>query len=148
MRVCIVCQKDMAGKKATPIREDFIIKSIRKVKQTVNLATNNELYVCDDDMEEHKKKRKSFERSMIFFGVLAAAVVILLLGTILLSGRLDIFAIISAFVIGAFILLFSIVFKYAPNIDEGAIKVGKPAAPVGLNKISQKPEIKRAKKKR
>ena len=139
-----MCKKDLGVKKATPIREDFIIKSIRKVKQTVNLATNNELYVCDDDMEEHKKKRKSFERSMIFFGVLAAAVVILLL----LSGRLDIFAIISAFVIGAFILLFSIVFKYAPNIDENPVRVGKPAAPEGLKKISQKSGIRRPKKKR
>jgi hypothetical protein len=138
----------VAGLKATPIQEDFIIRSIRKIKQTIKIATNNELYVCSDDLEAHKKKRKSFERSMIFFGVLAAAVVLLLIATILLSGRFDIFAIISAFIIGAFILIFSIVFKYAPNIQSGPPIAGPAPVPEELEKITTNPGKMRAKKKR
>jgi hypothetical protein len=115
---CIVCEKDMSGKKCHRVQEDHIIRTIRGFKQFFRIAANNELVVCEDDMDKHLEKRKSFEKSMIFIGVLSAAVVILLIGAILLSGRFDVFAILSAFLIGGFIVLFGILFKYAPALEE------------------------------
>lgn len=138
MRICIVCQKDVSGKEAIPVREDFIIRSIRGFKKFFHIATNNELYVCEDDIDAHKQKRKSFERSIIFFGVLSAAVVVLLIGTIILSGRLDIWAILSAIIIGVFILLFSIVFKYAPSLEKIGEKEGKAPLPQELKELEEK----------
>ena len=146
MRVCIVCQNDVSGKKAVPVQEDAVIRSIRRVKQALRIAKNDELYVCDDDLARHREKRKSFERSMIFFGVLSAAVVLLLIGTIVLSGKLDIFAILSAFMIGAFILLFSVLFKYAPNLRETPARVGNPQVPEELMEKAEKPGRKAGRK--
>lgn len=138
MRICIVCQKEVAGKSAYPVKEDFIIRTIRGFKQTFRVAANNELYVCEDDLEAHREKRKSFEHSLIFFGVLSAAVVILLIGTILFSGRFDIFAILSAIIIGFFILLFAVVFKYAPAMEKVPSREGRPVLPEELEKFEEK----------
>jgi uncharacterized membrane protein len=139
MKVCIICQKDIAGKSAVPIKEDAIIKTIRSFKQFFHIAANNELYVCADDMIVHEERRKSFERSMIFFGVISSIVVILLIGTLLLSGRFDIFAFVSAILIGIFILLLSIVFKYSPAVEKD-IDLGegrKPVLPKELEQIEE-----------
>jgi len=130
-RKCIVCEKDMSGKKSYKVKEDRIIDTIRGFKQFFGIAQNNELCVCEDDLDKHLEKRRSFEKSMIFIGVLSAAVVILLVGAIVLSGRIDIFAIVSAFLIGGFIILFFLLFKYAPDLMENpqARGEGKPSAP-------------------
>ncbi len=117
MQICIVCQKNVEGKPAVPVKEDFVIRSIRRAKTFLNIAQNNELFVCEDDLEAHRKRRKEFERSLVLFGVLAAIVVIVLLATLLMSGTLDIIAFLSAIAIGLFILLFAFVFKYAPALD-------------------------------
>jgi len=149
MKICIICQKDVEGKPAIPVKEDQIIGTIRAVKQFFHIAANNELYVCEDDVQVHLERRKSFERSLIFFGVLAAIVVLLLIGNMLLSGRFDIFAFISAFVIGAFILLFALVFKYAPAIEKTPSLVGKPSLPLELEELDkeEKPKEKKVRKR-
>lgn len=138
MRVCIVCQEDISGKKAYKVKEDKIIGTIRSFKRLFRIAANNELYVCEDHYKEHLAKRKSFERSIIFFGVLSAAIVILLIGTIILSGRFDIFAILSAIVIGFFVLLFSIVFKYTPALENSSQIKGKAPLPSELKPLEAK----------
>ena len=130
MKKCIVCEKDMSGKKSHKVIEDHIIKTIRGFKQFFKIAANNELCVCEDDLAKHLEKRKSFEKSMIFIGVLSAAVVILLIGAIVLSGRFDIFAIFSALLIGGFIVLFGILFKYAPALEERPGARGEKKAPI------------------
>ncbi len=140
MRICIVCQKDMEGKPVVPIKEDAIIRTIRKVKQSLNMAQNNELCVCEADVPAHEKRRKEFERSLVLFGVLAAVVVVLLVATLLMSGRFDIFAFLSAIVIGLCILLFAILFKYAPALEQGPgeAKGKKPKLPKELEDIEKK----------
>jgi hypothetical protein len=120
----------MSSSKCYKVKEDLIIKTIRNFKQFFRIATNNELFVCEEDLEKHNKKRKDFEKSIVFFGVLSAAVVILLIGTILLSGRFDVFAIFSAFLIGGFILLFAVTFKYAPAIEMDPTARGEKKAPI------------------
>jgi predicted nucleic acid-binding Zn ribbon protein len=142
MKVCIVCQKDISGKNAVTVKEDSIIRAIRTFKQFFHIAANNELYVCSDDIQVHEKRRGEFERSMIFFGVLSALVVIVLIGTLLLSGRFDIFAFISAIVRGVFILLLSVVFKYSPALEKDIDLGGgrKPLLPKELEAAEEKSE--------
>jgi len=138
MKVCIVCQKDVEGKSAVAIKEDLIIRTIRAIKQFFHIATNNELYVCEDDIPVHEQKRKSFERSLLFFGVLGAVVVLLLIGNLFLSGNFDPLAILSAFIIGAFVLLFALVFKYAPALEKTQEVVGgKPSLPPELEELEK-----------
>jgi hypothetical protein len=138
MKVCIVCEKDVEGKSAVPIKEDAIIRTIRGVKQFFRIAANNELYVCEDDIPKHMEKRRGFERSLIFFGVLAALVVILLAGSLVLSGHFDIVAFLFAIVLGLLILVFAVVFKYAPAIEQGpAVVGGKPRLPDELKELDE-----------
>ncbi|HIE54886.1 MAG TPA: hypothetical protein EYP90_06860 [Chromatiaceae bacterium] len=143
MKICIVCQKDVSGMRASKIREDRIIRAIRKVKKALNIATNNELYVSEDCISKHKERRRAFEKSMLFFGILAAIVVILMLSTVVLSGRFDIGVILSSFLIGGFILLFAIIFKYTPALESDTPELvpGTPVkeAPAKEEKKEEKP---------
>ena len=117
MKICIDCQKDVSGMRAVRIKEDRIIGFIRKVKTAMKIAKGNELYVCEDDLPKHLERRKSFEKTMVIFTVLAAIIVLLLLVTILLSGRIELWTVASAILIGVLLLLFSLVFKYVPAVE-------------------------------
>lgn len=104
--VCIVCQQQKDG---TPVKDDVILSSIRRIKQSLNIAKNNTLVVCAECLEEHKKRRQNFEKSMIQFGGLGLLILVILL--LLLQN-------IQAFLIGivfaAFTFSLSII-KYHPS---------------------------------
>jgi len=129
MKVCIACQKDVEGKKAVPVKEDRIIRTIRTVKKAMGIAQMNELYVCEADIEEHLKRRRSFEKSLLFASVLAGLIIVVVLLALLLSGRFDLWALVSALIIGGFILVLPL-FKYSPALEEGTpLHVGPAVAP-------------------
>ncbi|MFH1394057.1 MAG: hypothetical protein ABII71_03315 [Candidatus Micrarchaeota archaeon] len=140
MKICIVCQKDVAGTRAVRVKEDRIIGVIRKVKRTLGIAANNELYVSEDCIDKHKERRRAFEKSMLFFGILAVIVVLLMLSTIVMSGRFDIGIILSAFLIGGFILLFALIFKYTPALEGDVAQL----VPGGAQEAKEKKETKKA----
>lgn len=133
MKICIICQNEVAGKKAAKVREDRIIKAIRKLKALFKIAAGNELYVCEEDLPKHLKRRKSFEKNILFFGILAVFVVMLLLFIIFMSGRFNLWVIISSLFIGVFILLFALIFKYAPGIENPV-----PVLIPGVSKVQNK----------
>ena len=143
MKVCISCHSDVEGKKATRIREDRIIRVIRTIKRTFGIAQMNELYECEDDMQEHRKRRQSFEKSMLFASVLAGIVVVMVLAALLLSGRFDPWPIVSAFIIGTFVLVLPL-FKYAPALE------GVPAERISkaVEAKAEKPKARKKTKKR
>jgi hypothetical protein len=159
MKICIACQKNVEGKRAVPVKEDRIIKTIRGIKRSLGIAQMNELYVCEDDLPEHTKRRRSFEKSILFASVLAGLVVILVLVALLLSGRFDPWAVFSALIIGGFVLALPL-FKYSPALEStAAVPVGiQPVArvrilpiesvkPAPKKKAAKKPAKKPAKKK-
>lgn len=117
MRVCIICHKEVGGKKAVKVREDNVIRGIRRIKKVLRIAKNNELYVCEDCLEEHTSRRRSFEKSMLFFGIIAALVILVFGGLLLISGRFDIGSFVSLLILGALLLSFSIIFKFVPAIE-------------------------------
>ncbi|MBU0532371.1 hypothetical protein KKB44_02655 [Candidatus Micrarchaeota archaeon] len=117
MKICIACQKNIEGMKAVRVKEDRIIKTIRSIKTLLRIAQMNELYVCESDLPEHKNRRRSFEKSILFASVLAGLLVVVVLVALILSGRFDVWAIISAFIIGTFVLALPL-FKYTPSVEE------------------------------
>ncbi len=145
MKICISCQKDVAGMRAVKVKEDRIIKLIRRIKQLFRIAAGNELYVCEDDISKHQERRKAFEKSMLFFGILAAIAVLLFLSSIVLSGNFSPFAILSAFLVGGFILMFALIFKYAPAM-EGTSASLVPGSPRAQEKKESKTGKKAGKK--
>lgn len=148
MKICIECEKDVAGKKAFKIKEDRIIRGIRALKKLTRTAQGNELYVCNDHLEKHMKKRKRFEKSILIFGILAGIVVVLLVGMLLLSKKFDVVLLIYSLLVGVFILAFAVIFRYAPAIEktsELAVK-SKPAAKQ-VSKPAAKTEVKKKTKR-
>jgi len=139
-KVCIDCQKEVAGGRAVRVKEDRIILMLRAVKRALKISKENELYVCGDCIEIHEKRRKSFEKTMLIFAVVAALIIVLMFFTVVLSGRFELWAILSGILIIVLLALFSIIFKYVPA-TEGAEAVLVPGEP------AEKPETKPKRKK-
>lgn len=147
MKVCVDCQKEVNGMRAVRIKEDRIIDFIRKVKRALKISKENELYVCYTCLPVHKEKRKSFEKTMLIFSVVAALIFLLMLATTLISGRFELWAIVSGLLIIALLFVFSLIFKYVPAAVETE-PVLVPGKPVGKETAEKKakPEKKAVKK--
>ncbi|MGV8085135.1 MAG: hypothetical protein ACP5N9_02675 [Candidatus Bilamarchaeum sp.] len=122
MKVCVVCEAALEGKKAYPIKEDNIIRAFRKIKKAFNVAKMNELYVCEDDFKKHQQRRKSFENGLLLSSVLAGLLFVVVLGLSLFSGRFDLWSLFSAIVISIFIICLPL-FKYVPAVEDKAVLV-------------------------
>ncbi len=107
---------DVTGKPAVPVKEDRVIRTIRAVKKAFGIAQMNELYVCEADVQKHLDRRRSFEKSMLFASVFSGLIVLILLAALVLSGRFDPFAFVSAIVLALFVLALPL-FKYAPALE-------------------------------
>jgi hypothetical protein len=116
MRICIYTQKSVEGQLAIPVRDDRVIKTIRAVKKFFGIAQMNELYVSVPHLEEHKKRRRSFEKSLLFASVFAGLIIVVVLFSLFFSGRFDLWAIASAFIISGFVLALPL-FKYSPALE-------------------------------
>ena len=128
--VCVICEKEKAG---TPVREDVIIRSIRRVKQGfkgileriapsllpsapgILVPQNNRLIVCKECAPEHAKRRANFEKTLIMYVGLGGLMAVLFL--ILSQSFMAVFA-------GAVILAFMAalaVLSYWPSLEEGRV---------------------------
>jgi hypothetical protein len=137
MKICIYTQKSVEGERAIPIQEDRIIRGIRAIKKIFGVAQNNELFVSEAYLQEHTKRRKSFEKSMLFASVLAGLVFIAVLYSIVSTGRFEGLAILSAFVIGGFILSLPL-FKYSPGLSGDTPKLVGVSSPAKATKPKPK----------
>lgn len=122
MKVCVVCESALDGKKAYPVKEDNIIRAFRAIKKTLNIAKMNELYVCEEDLKKHQQRRKSFENGLLLSSVLAGLLFIVVLGLSLFSGRFDLWSIFSAIIISIFIIALPL-FKYVPAVEDKSISL-------------------------
>src|SRR3989338_54104 len=116
-KICVICHKEVTGN-ALKVKDDFIINSIRGVKRLFRIAQNNKLFVCDKDINVHKEKRKKFEKELLIISAIVVIIILLLNGLPLLSGRLQFSMLLSSLFIAILIILFAIVFKYAPAVEE------------------------------
>ncbi len=116
MKVCIVCSTNVEGKKASKVRDDRILKSIRSIKSLLKVAKMNELYVCENDLPKHAERRKKFERNLLIAMILSVLLFILFIYSAFAASRLDLWAAVSAVIISLFILAFPIL-TYAPAVE-------------------------------
>jgi hypothetical protein len=148
MKVCISCEADVSGKKAYPIKEDRVIRTLRKLKKALGIAKMNDLYVCESCLEKHKIHRQSFEKNRLLAIVCGSLIIIALLGMLILSGRLNPWAALSIIIIGAFVMLLPF-FTYTPAVQ---LPPGPEPAPVPepspLPPMPGGPGLKKAKRKR
>lgn len=117
MHVCIVCQKEVESGQGVRIKEDPVIRWIRRVKQWLQVAKNNELYVCNEDYAAHLERRKKFEKNLVIFTVLAAGLTFLLIILPILSGRLDLGGILGSILIGGLIIVAVVFFGYTAGVE-------------------------------
>ena len=117
MRACIICQKEITGN-ALRVKEDFIILGIRRAKQALHMAKNNELFVCENDVKTHQQKRKNYERDLVIFSVIAAIVFVALIVIPILSGKFNPIYILSSIFLSFVIILVPVFFKYAPAVEQ------------------------------
>jgi len=141
-KVCVDCQQEVAGKRAVKIREDRVIRLIRWGKRLLKISKENELYVCTDCMSKHEQRRKSFEKTMLVFAVIAALIIVLMVFTIILSGRLEMWAIASGVLIIVLLALFSIIFKYVPATETMEPVMVPAEKPEPVKKKAAKPKRK------
>jgi hypothetical protein len=129
--VCVICEKEKAG---TPVYEDIIIRSIRRVKQGIKgiirrvapsllpsapsilVPQNNKLVVCKGCAQEHAKRRANFEKWLIIYVGLGGLMAVVFL--ILSQSLMAVFA-------GVVILMFMAalaLLSYWPSLEDAAPK--------------------------
>ena len=118
MKKCIICQKDIENENAIKVKDDKIISTIRPIKEKLNVAKGNELYVCENDLEMHAKKRKAYEKDTLVALVIASLAFLFLLLLPILKGSFDLQFVFASFVICAAIVFMAVILKYVPATED------------------------------
>ena len=115
-KICVICQKEIDG---APIKEDFIIKGLRKVKQFFKAATGNRLLVCPNCVQAATKKRQDFEKTLLTYLGLGGIILVIMLVFAILSGGSLISLLQSVlFLVFLIILLAALsLFNYFPSFE-------------------------------
>ncbi len=136
MKVCIVCEKEITDNKATAVKEDRIIRTLRSIKGMFKIAKKNELYVCSEDLKKHEERRKSFEKGVLFASIGAGIVIVVIIAKTVLSG-FEGWSIASGFVLAGFILMLPL-FRYTPAVEGGTSSIApKPAMPAAKKQVKK-----------
>jgi hypothetical protein len=115
--ICLICQKEAIG---LPIREDFVIRGIRKIKTAFKVARGSKLIVCNEHLEEARKKRERFEKTLLTYGGSGGVIGILLIIASILGGR-DLLSILSVLLIAVLLIFILVIFSlayYLPAVEE------------------------------
>lgn len=116
--VCVECGGE---KKGYMVREDAVIRGIRRVKKMLGIAKNNILVVCAECAAVRKEKRERFEKRFVQHGAVAVIVFLLFVLVPVFSGarwgviELLTSALLAALVGGAILLL--TLFGYSPAFE-------------------------------
>ncbi|OIO21804.1 hypothetical protein COV61_01560 [Candidatus Micrarchaeota archaeon CG11_big_fil_rev_8_21_14_0_20_47_5] len=111
--ICIISETETEG---YPIKEDFVISSLRKLKRIFGIARNNTLVVGRDSLEEYKKRRSKFEKTFVQYAAIAIILVLaIVVLPLLLGAPFSIGSVLMSMVIGALIIAFSLT-SYLPAI--------------------------------
>lgn len=126
-KVCIICEKEPQGS-AARVRDDFIIKTIRAVKQRLGVAKNNELYVCEGCLPPYREKRKKFEHNTIFYIAIGVIIFVLVNALQVMYGKFSIATFFASLFLGAIVAVLPILNYATPPIEERQQPAEKKAA--------------------
>jgi hypothetical protein len=106
--ICIICGKN---KKGIPVKDDYVIKSLRWLKKVTNRYKGGKLVVCKECYPKYKGYRKKYtSRRMTYvaIGIIFAILIIIL--------SRSVFSVISGILIILFLYLLSLL-TYMPDLD-------------------------------
>jgi predicted nucleic acid-binding Zn ribbon protein len=117
-KVCIICTEEASS--GSPVADDAVIRSIRKAKQALNIAKNNELVVCGKDLEAHMKKRQKYERNLALYMVLAGLVLVLLVFVPVFTTGFSLSALIIGVLLAALLVALPVITSHTPALASAA----------------------------
>lgn len=132
---CIGCDGlvDPSKKKCYAVNEDMVIRSIKKIKTSINdfirgfvkdfnIIKGYSLCVCEDHLKEFEEKRKKFERTLAINVIIA---LILFIGLsalpILLTFNLNIVSFFGSLILALLIFFMSFIY-YVPTLSKEPIR--------------------------
>ena len=142
-KVCKICEKETAHGKR--VEDDAVIQAIRKVKQALRIAKNNELMVCEGCLEVYSKKREKYERNLVMHVIIAALVLLAFIMLPLFTSGFSLWSVILGLLLAALVVALS-TFSHTPKIE--GWKGPHLALAQEVKKGEEKKPAKDAKKKR
>lgn len=115
VEVCIMCHNERSGEQ---VANTLVIRSIRRVKARLNMATSNTLVVCPGCLEAHARRLKSYERKMLLHAALAVILVILVIFVPLLAATFNPGSILVGLLMGGLIVALPLM-DYVPPLASG-----------------------------
>lgn len=117
VKVCIIDQKESDG---IPVKDDLVLKSIRRIKQAFKISTGNQLVVCKTHLEEAKQKRSKFEKSLVTAAGIGAlfGVIIVVIAILSQNSLLDILRAIVLLVFLVVVMAALSLYQYFPAVEE------------------------------
>jgi len=125
-RVCIICSQVV--KQGHAVGDDAVIRSIRWAKQSLGIAKNNELVVCDKDLEAHRKKRQGYERNLAVYMVIAGIVLVLLVFLPIFTTGFSIPATLVGVLFAALLVFMPVLTSHTPALAGASAPQASPAA--------------------
>ncbi len=117
-KVCIVCEEDVKkNEKAYMVKDDVVIHTIRRLKQAIGIAKNNQLMVHEKCLSKYEEKRKTFEHRLLFAIIFAVLAVVGLNALQILTGMFSIRVFIFSFLLAAFPIILVGLTSYCPQIE-------------------------------
>jgi hypothetical protein len=117
-KVCIICTEEVAS--GSPVADDAVIRAIRRAKQALNIAKNNELVVCSKDAEAHRKKRQNYERNLALYMVIAGIVLVLLVLVPIFTSGFSASALLIGVLLAALLVLLPVITSHTPALAGAA----------------------------
>ena len=113
-RVCIICGNEV--KSGSAVADDLVIRSLRRAKQWLHIARNNELVVCESDLEAHRKKRQGYERNLAVYMVIAGIVLVLLVFLPIFTTGFSLYAVLVGLLFAALLVLMPVITSHTPAL--------------------------------
>ena len=123
-KVCIICSQEV--KHGHAVADDAVIRFIRHVKQSLNIAKNNELVVCEQHLEAHKKKRQGYERNLAVYMVIAGIVLVLLVVLPIFTTGFSAYAVLVGVLFASLLVFMPVLTSHTPALAPAAEAHKKP----------------------
>jgi hypothetical protein len=143
-RVCIICGNEV--KSGAAVADDLVIRSIRRAKQALHMARNNELVVCGPDLEAHRKKRQGYERNLAIYIVIAGIVLVFLVVVPIFTTGFSPYSFLLGLLLASLLIVLPVVTSHTPALEGTAAMHAAGAARPEPAQRKAKPSSKKGKR--
>jgi len=143
-KVCIICEQVVTHGKR--VEDDIVIQGIRRAKQALHIAKNNELMVCDNCVDAYAKKREKYEKNLVMHVIIASLVLLAFILLPLFTSGFSLWSLVLGALLAVLIMALS-TFSHTPRV-EGWKGPRLGAMPQEVKKPEEKKLKKEEKRKR